>query len=169
LCPWAIGITPPFSKTLSDTKMDRDSAFEPSRIREISDRLEIEDLLIRYCTALDTKQFDLLDTVFTEDATLDYMSAGGIRGTRSEVKAWLQGVLSLFPVTQHLITNFSIEIDGDHATSRCALFNPLGAPHPEAEKGLQVAFVGGYYNDTLVRRDGQWRILERVEESTWSR
>ena len=45
---------------------------------QLRDRLEIEDLLTRYCAAIDAKDFDLLDEVFTADATIDYTRSGGI-------------------------------------------------------------------------------------------
>ncbi len=38
-------------------------------LEEISDRLEIQQLLIDYSTAIDQKRFDDLDAVFTPDAT----------------------------------------------------------------------------------------------------
>ena len=41
-------------------------------LQEISDRIEIEDLLQRYTAAIDAKDWDLLGSVFTPDATLDY-------------------------------------------------------------------------------------------------
>ncbi|MGR7003390.1 nuclear transport factor 2 family protein [Yinghuangia aomiensis] len=37
-------------------------------LQEISDRLEIQDLMVRYSHAVDTQQWDVLDTVFTPDA-----------------------------------------------------------------------------------------------------
>jgi len=140
---------------------------EPNRIQEISDRLEIGDLLIRYCTAIDSKQYDDLDAVFTPEAIIDYTSAGGIRGTLSEIKKWLSQVLSLFPMTQHVVGNVVVKIEGDRATSRCVFFNPMGLPPPEGKKGLKVLCFGGYYNDTLTRTGDGWRICERVEESSW--
>ena len=48
---------------------------------EISDRLEISDLLTRYCTAIDAKDYELLDECFTPDARVDYVSSGGITGS----------------------------------------------------------------------------------------
>jgi hypothetical protein len=140
---------------------------EPSRIREISDRLEIGDLLVRYCTAIDSKQYDDLDCVFTREAIIDYTSAGGICGTLPEIKKWLSEVLCLFPMTQHVVGNVVVKIEGDRATSRCVFFNPMGLPPPEGKKGLRVLLFGGYYNDTLTRTDDGWRICQRIEESSW--
>ena len=51
-------------------------------ITEISDRLEIEQLMALYIEAIDSKDWDLLDNVFTADAHLDYESSGGPEGKR---------------------------------------------------------------------------------------
>ena len=136
-------------------------------LQEVSDRLEIEMLLTRYCTAIDAKNFDLLDEVFTEDAVIDYSSsAPGVRGNRAEMKKWLSEVLAGFAMTQHLVANKAIEINGDTATGRTMLYNPMGWLN---EKGdLEVFFVGGYYNDRFVRTALGWRIAQRVEEQSWA-
>ena len=47
-------------------------------LQEISDRLEIADVLTRYTRAIDTGDWDKLDTVFTPDAEIDYTESGGI-------------------------------------------------------------------------------------------
>lgn len=141
---------------------------ESGRIQEISDRLEIEGLLTRYCTTIDSKKFDDLDSVFTPNAFIDYTSAGGVKGELPEVKKWLSEVLDMFPMTQHVVANFVIKVEGDGATSRCIFYNPMGLPLPEGQEGLQVFFFGGYYNDTLIRTNEGWSISQRIEESTWN-
>jgi hypothetical protein len=45
------------------------------QVQLLIDRLEIDDLLTRYTVALDTREWDLLATVFTPDATIDYTSS----------------------------------------------------------------------------------------------
>ena len=55
-------------------------------LEEISDRLEIQQLLIDYSTAIDRKRFDDLDRVFTPDAYIDYRVTGGIDGRFPEVE-----------------------------------------------------------------------------------
>ncbi len=95
-------------------------------LEQISDRIEIDDLLIRYTVAIDTKDWELLDTVFTPDAKVDYTTSGGIKGSYPEVRAWLAEVLALFKMTQHLISNSVVRIDGDTAAARTMVFNPMG-------------------------------------------
>jgi len=129
------------------------------------DRLAIEETLIRYGTAIDTKDFDLLDTVFTSDAVVDYRQSGGSRGPLSEAKAWLAKVLVPFTFMQHMIGNLSVEIDGDRASSVCYFYNPMTMG---GENGKETSFVcGGFYRDQLVRTADGWRISERVDDQRY--
>src|ERR1700736_4271931 len=92
----------------------------------LSDRIEIDDLLTRYASALDMREWDTLDTVFTADAELDYRSAGGLCGTYPEIKAWLSEVLPMFTWTQHLVLNRAVELEptGESGRSRSSFLNP---------------------------------------------
>ncbi len=135
-------------------------------LRFLTDRLEIDDLLTRYATALDNRRWSDLATVFTPDATLDYRSAGGIRGSFPEVSAWLASVLPFFTWTQHLVLNRAVDLvaGADTATSRAAFSNPNGA----VVDGRPWLFVvGGAYHDRLLRTPAGWRISHRVEETLW--
>jgi len=134
-------------------------------LQEISDRIEIQDLLTRYTRAIDQKDWNLLDRVFTPDAELDYRSAGGIQGSYPEVRKWLETALAVFPTTVHYITNSEIQIDGDRATGRTAVFNPMIFQNPD---GSPHQFnVGAYYVDQLVRTPEGWRIAKRTEEQAF--
>ncbi len=135
-------------------------------LQEIADRLEIDDLLTRYATAVDTKDWELYASCFVPDATIDYTSSGGIKGALPEVKAWLAQIMPTFPMSQHIVTNKVITVTGDTATCRSYLFNPMALP--EEVEGMILFFEGGYYNDKLVRTPNGWRIAERVEESAYT-
>ena len=131
-------------------------------LQTLSDRLEINDLLTRYATAVDTKDWDLFKTVFTDDAHIDYTSAGGEKGSRDDIAAWLDKSVGMFPMTQHLIANVAVDLDGDNATVRAMFFNPMGMP-----KGINF-YVGGYYNHTLVRTADGWKSTQLIEENAWT-
>ncbi len=134
-------------------------------LQEVSDRIEIDDLLIRYTTAIDTKDWALLDTCFVADAHLDYTSAGGVAGDYPKVREWLEKALAPFPMTVHFISNSVVELDGDAAKARTCVLNPMGFPNPDGS--LHIFTVGAYYNDRLVRTADGWRIRERVEEQAF--
>ena len=133
----------------------------------VADRLEIADLCARYARAIDTQDWDGLDTVFTPDAEIDYTSSGGTSGRYPEVKAWLAQVLPMFSMTQHYVTNTTVEFgpDGASATARSDLYNPMSL---KGEDGSVRTFeVGGLYLDELVRTPDGWRIAKRVEVQLW--
>lgn len=134
---------------------------------QMVDRLEIDDLLTRYATGVDRKDWDLWQSCFTPDAVIDYTAFGGIRGGVLEVRAWLEKTMQMFSMSQHMILNTEIEFDGDTATSRAGFYNPMALPQGDGEKRL-LFFEGGYYLDRLVRTEEGWKIRERVEEFSYS-
>jgi hypothetical protein len=140
-------------------------------IEEISDRLEIQDLLIAYSTAIDTRRFDDLDRVFTPDAYIDYRAMGGVDGHFPEVKTWLAQVLPNFPAYAHMLGNVDIRLAGDSATSRTLCFNPmvLGVPPDSGGEQPQVLFCGLWYEDEFVRTADGWRMSRRVEVKCFDR
>jgi 3-phenylpropionate/cinnamic acid dioxygenase small subunit len=131
-------------------------------LQDISDRIQIQDLLTRYALAIDTKDWALLDTCFVDDAEVDYTATGGRKGRYPEVKRWLEKALSLFAVTMHCIGNASVELDGDSARARTYLWNPMGFQKDDGE--LHWFTVVGHYVDELVRTGEGWRIQKRAQE-----
>jgi 3-phenylpropionate/cinnamic acid dioxygenase small subunit len=127
-----------------------------------ADRHEIEQILDLYATIIDGREYERLTEVFLPDAVLDYSSSGGEPGPLHPVAAWIEKGLSLFARSQHLITNKQITVNGDRATSRALFFNPLLA------RDGAVMFVGGAYDDQWMRTPVGWRIIERVQETTWT-
>ena len=134
-------------------------------LQDISDRIEINDLLIRYSKAIDQKDWKLLDTVFTPDAEVDYVSSGGIKGSYPEARAWLEKALAIFPITVHFVTNSEVTLAGDRASARTAVYNPMFFKNPDGT--LHHFAVGAYYVDELVRTKGGWRIAKRREDQAF--
>ena len=134
-------------------------------LQEISDRLEIQEVLARYSDAIDTMDWDKLDPLFTEDADIDYTSMGGIRGTLAEQKAFLDSTLpTIFKRGyQHMTATTLFDIDGDVANVRTICFNPMVI---KDEK--HIFFCGLWYRDVFVRVDGTWRIKSRTEDRGWT-
>ena len=55
-------------------------------------------------------------------------------------------MLPNFPTYFHMLGNFDIRIDGDTATSRTILFNPM-----KLNDDGQIMFCGLWYDDEFVR------------------
>lgn len=133
-------------------------------LQEISDRLQIQQLAVDYANAIDARDFDRLDRVFTPDAYIDYRVFGGIDGRYPEIKRWLKEVLASFPAFQHLVGNMDIRIEGDAATGRILCFNPMAVP---TDTSVRVGFYGLWYVDSYVRTADGWRIRTRTEEKSF--
>ncbi len=131
-------------------------------IQEMSDRLEIQDLMVHYSHAVDTRDWDRLDEIFTADAFIDYTAMGGPAGDLAATKKFLADVMPNFLAFQHLISNSSIIVDGDVATARTMCHNPMTVAGADGRE--QLMLCGLWYLDTFVRVDGRWRIQRRVEE-----
>ncbi|SFR90913.1 nuclear transport factor 2 family protein [Sphingomonas jatrophae] len=131
-------------------------------LQEMSDRLEIQDLFARYSFAIDDRDYDALDRVFTPDATIDYSETGGAKGSVAEIKRWLPVAMKKFPKFQHMVATTQLTLDGDKARSRTILFNPM--VHADADGREHIFFIGLWYRDELVRTADGWRIASRYEE-----
>lgn len=127
-----------------------------------SDQLEIADLLYRYARAVDSKDWELYRTVFTDDATIDYSSAGAAVGTRDEIIDWFAANFGVIGWSMHYITNIEADVDGDIATVRAMFYNPMQLPGIDG-----VSACGGYYHHELVRTADGWRSHSLREENLW--
>src|SRR5215510_13187939 len=94
-------------------------------LQEISDRIEIEELFIKYAYGIDERQIDELDDVFLPDAVVDASDLGGPRGLWPEMKVWIAKSLAAFAGHQHIPISTKIEIRGDEAFTRTVCLNPL--------------------------------------------
>jgi len=138
----------------------------PYTPEQLGDLAEIRDVVHRYAWALDTADWALLDTCFTEDAYVDYSSnPGGKAGPYREVRGWLEHQLAAFVMMQHLMVNTLVDLDGDRARARTMVVNPMGARTREGPP--HVFYVGGKYEDDFVRTPDGWRIARRVETLLW--
>jgi hypothetical protein len=133
---------------------------DPERV---SDELEIAALLSAYARAVDTKDWQLYRSVFTDDAHIDY-SADVFTGTLDGAIEFFDGDFSaLVTMSMHYVTNIESEIDGDTARVRAMFYNPTQI------KGVaELCMFGGYYHHELIRTPTGWRSMHLREEMVWT-
>jgi ketosteroid isomerase-like protein len=132
---------------------------------QVSDRLEIQDLLVDYSHAIDTRDWDALDGLFTPDAMIDYSAMGGSKGDLAATKEFLEAAMANFAGFQHLIATSKVTVDGDTAVGRTICHNPMVIDKGDGE--TRVFWCGLWYHDRFVRTPDGWRIAERVEEKCY--
>lgn len=138
-------------------------------LQQLSDRAEINDVLIRYTTGVDEKDWDRLDTVFTPDAEIDYTESGGIKAGFPEVKQWLADNLPAFSQHYlHTLGQVAIEFadDRDQAAVTAYFHNPMRVAHGDGER---IVEVGGIYRHAMVRTPEGWRSRKLREQVVWTR
>jgi len=134
-------------------------------LEEVADRLAIDDLLDAYASALDTKDWDALRTLFVPGAIVDYTEEGGVRGSIEDAIGWFQKAMAPFTASQHFVTNRRVRIDGDSARVDAYIFSPLGVPNDNG--GLTLVFAGGTYEDEVRRTPDGWRFAARTIHASW--
>jgi hypothetical protein len=118
-----------------------------------ADRLEIQDLVARYNTALDGGGIDAWVSLFAGEQSLT-VSTGTYVGAK-QLAAFALGFLAKFSSVRHLGSNLVIEGDGNLATMSSYL--------QVIDVSDGVRFIAtGFYRDQLVKVDGRWRFSVRV-------
>lgn len=116
----------------------------------------IRQVLNNYARACDRRDWALFDKIFTDDVTFNYGGEYSAKGRDKLVKLIKNSLAGCGP-TQHLLGNFTINVDGNQATCYCY----VRAFHVglAAQQGQHYE-VWGAYEDKLVK-DSEWKISER--------
>ncbi|HEY2302595.1 MAG TPA: nuclear transport factor 2 family protein [Acidimicrobiales bacterium] len=126
----------------------------------------IERLLSDYAVALNGRDWDHYRSLFSDDATIDYTSAGGIRGGVAEVSAWVADAFGAFPISQLYITDKRIDLNGTRATCESSFFEVALRTGASGER--ESLLVGGTYADEVVKLAVGWRFQTRTEHLGWA-
>jgi 3-phenylpropionate/cinnamic acid dioxygenase small subunit len=124
-------------------------------VSEREDRQDIADVLVRYATGIDRRDWPLFRTVFTDDCQLDYGEVGSWRGVDA-VTEFMQQAHALAGHTMHRLTNQVITVDGDSAQARTYVDALIMLA--DNNSGVNAA---GFYDDEFVRTERGWQIARR--------
>jgi len=116
---------------------------------------DVTDVLVRYATGIDQRDWALFRTCFTDDCDADYGDIGAWSGGDA-ITAWMEKTHEPFGHTMHRITNAAVWRTADGAGARSYVHVILR--FLEQEGGVQAY---GIYDDELVQADDGWRIARR--------
>lgn len=133
----------------------------------LDDFQAITRLRYTYAFGIDTRDYELFRSVFTDEVTMDFSSYNGQPGTTLAADDWVTGVRNLFDsldATQHSMTNPLVDVasDGRSARQRMA----MQAAH--FLDGVEFT-IGGWYNDRAVRVGDAWKLQAVTLNVTWRR
>lgn len=126
-------------------------------VQQLLDEKSIRDLLIHYARICDQRDWQALPQIFCEDVSAKYGNEYDLRGLEALTDN-LRALLSGCGPTQHLVSNFMINIEDKTATSICYV-QTMHAGIKEAE-GITYE-VWGEYHDKLIYGEQGWRIHDR--------
>ena len=136
---------------------------------DFADYSEIVRRRYEYALGLDTRDFVLLRSIFTERITMDFEDYSGQPAATLSADDWVAGCEVVFTgldATQHVMSNPMVDIDGDEA--RCRMY--MKAEHFfQNDRGDADFALGGYYEDQLVRTEAGWRIRAVTLRIFWNR
>jgi 3-phenylpropionate/cinnamic acid dioxygenase small subunit len=124
-------------------------------VTEREDRHDISELLVRYATGIDRRDWPLFRTVFTEDCELDYGEIGRWHGVDA-VTEFMEQAHAMAGATMHRITNHAVSVTGDSAVARSYVDGLIMSA--DGQSGVNAI---GYYDDDLLRTADSWRITRR--------
>jgi hypothetical protein len=124
-----------------------------------NDKAAIIEALNLYAFALDARQWDLFDLVFTQDVWAEFGPAGTGWHDLTEFKRGFAQFHDTLDSHQHTMMGQLVTVDGDTAHA-FSYGNWLLVRH--AADGGPTWTGTGWYDDELVRTAQGWRISHRV-------
>ena len=128
-------------------------------------RTEISDVVHRYATGIDRRDWPLFRSCFADEIDLDFTTWSGGEPRRMKGDDWVEGVrnsLSGFDATQHVSSNHVHTIEGSEAT--CVSY--MMALHHIVDGADRLHLALGAVDDVVQRHHvghaGRLRPLDRV-------
>ncbi|MFB0613592.1 nuclear transport factor 2 family protein [Aurantiacibacter poecillastricola] len=132
------------------------------RVQRAEDDLAIRRLLVDYSRAQDARDFSAFAALFAEQG--EWVNGDLVyRGP----DAILDMLVSVYGEPEpgfvnreslHITSNIEVDVDGDRANAHSRHLLIMRGPNGEPTPAL-----AGRYEDELIREDGRWKFLRRVD------
>jgi uncharacterized protein (TIGR02246 family) len=132
------------------------------RLQRVEDELAIQRILIDYASTQDARDYAGYAALFAKNG--EWVNGKNVHKGREAIVKMLTDLYGPPPPgfvnneSYHLTSNPQIEVNGDRATARSRHLLVLRGP-----KGEPTPALAGRYEDELIREEGQWKILRRVD------
>ncbi len=142
------------------TPLLADAADAPATV-ELAERAAIQNLVVKYTIALDTLDADMYASVFAEDA--EFTFGGNTYKGRDAIRKIVTGLQERragqpdAAKSYHALTNTYVELVNDHEARHRSYWQTITGP---SSGPFNVGGMGRY-EDTLVKRKGEWLIQKR--------
>lgn len=132
------------------------------RLQRVEDELAIRRVLVDYSATQDAKDFEAYAALFAKNG--EWVNGKTVHKGREAILKMLVGLYGNPPPgyvnneSYHISSNPQIDLQGDRATARSRHLLVMRGP-----KGEPTPVLAGRYEDELIREEGKWKILRRVD------
>jgi len=138
---------------------------DQEKLQMLFHRAQIGETIHRYPVSIDSRDWKLFRSIFTDEIQV-YLGPPTDKLNLRTVSAdkfteQVTGVISRFAVTQHFLTDYHVEVNGNEAV--CVSY--MQARH--FKPGQPTWDMGGYYTYHLVRTGDAWKIPKYTLTVTW--
>ena len=135
----------------------------------LEDRIAVLETVYKYAQGIDTRDWDLYRSIFTDEIEVDFSSYDGQTVGHLKADDWVERLKPLFSglaATQHVMTNPIVTFIDHGAT--CRIY--MQAEHfMDANDGRTSYSIGGYYIDRLMFQNNRWLISSVTLTVLWRR
>lgn len=128
----------------------------------IKHRMAIRDLVFAYAEFVDRRNYDMLSSVFLEDAVLigDGFELKGLKAIKDGMRMNEQ-----YRFTQHNVFNHRVSVHGSTARAEtyCTAYHFFTSDQPDLRFDMGIR-----YQDSLVLGDGRWKLETRRLLVDWT-
>jgi hypothetical protein len=125
-------------------------------LRELSDREDIREAIIRWSRAVDTSNWELFRASFTDDLAADFTELGLPIMPGAELGAVLERSMQHFDVMHHILSNITYH----EVTEKTARTSTLVTATSVPKGGAPFQTLAWYHDDLRLTTSG-WRICRR--------
>jgi 3-phenylpropionate/cinnamic acid dioxygenase small subunit len=118
-------------------------------------RQDVSDVLVRYATGIDRRDWALFRTCFADDCDVDYGDIGAWHSA-DEITEWMRKVHDPCGATMHRITN-QVVTPTEAGVGARSYVDAL-VMFSDNTSGTRAA---GHYDDDLINTDDGWKISRR--------
>jgi uncharacterized protein (TIGR02246 family) len=132
------------------------------RLQRVEDELAIRRVLVDYSATQDARDFAGYVALFAKEG--EWVNGKSVYKGREAIHKMLVGLYGAPPAgyvnneSFHIASNPQVDVNGDRATARSRHLLVMRGP-----KGEPTPTLAGRYEDELIREDGKWKILRRVD------
>jgi ketosteroid isomerase-like protein len=132
-------------------------------LRRLIDRQQVSDVLYRYASSVDYKDFATLRSLFTDDAHGVYTTVADLTGA-DEIVKWIDEMTAGKSWQHHKLTVYHIDFTGPDEVSTLTYHT---SHQTDAGDESAVTLIVARYRDKLRRVGGTWKITEKIMEPGW--